>query len=224
MKLFGWILVLIGVLLMGTGLALSVPTWQFVDRAESLPGVVVELVHSGERKGSAYYKPRVRVERPNGESVEFVGRVGSSPSAYRMGEKVSVYLDPARPDDIRLKGFIELWGFAASAGGVGTVFFLIGASLGFIRLWNRRKLARLRQQGDLVLASFDRVEIDTSTTYNDRHPWRVYAHWVDPTTGQRHVFSSEMLWQDPGDRFESQPVRVYVARGNPREYAVDLSD
>ena len=100
---------------------------------------------------------------------------------------------------------------------------MLGAGLGLAKRFNAQKLAQLRVSGDLVLATLDKVALDTGTTFNDRHPWRVHAHWEDPVTGQRHRFVSEMLWEDPSARMGQSPVRVYVDRGKPGRYAMDLS-
>jgi len=106
---------------------------------------------------------------------------------------------------------------------VGAVFFLVGAGFGTAKWFYAQKLATLREKGDLVLATFDKVELDTGTTFNNRNPWRVHAHWVDPTSGKRYLFTSEMLWDDPTERAGQSPVRVYIERGNPKRHAMDFS-
>lgn len=223
MKLFAWICGLLGVAGMAVGLALFVHTQQYLDRAQTATGVVTEMVLSRRTAGSKTYKPRIRFQTPSGESMEYVSSVGSNASSYQVGEPVTVYFDPANPSDARLKAFFVLWGFPSIACGVGAVFFLIGAGLGLAKRMGAQKLAKLRASGDLVLATFDKCEPDTGTTFNDRHPWRVHAFWIDPASGQRHLFSSEMLWEEPDESMARQPVRIYMERGNPDRYAMDLT-
>lgn len=223
MKRFAWVLGLLGAGFMAVGIGLSVHTWQYLDRAQMVPGVVTELVLSRQKGALKSYKSRIQFETSSGERVDFVSRLGSSPPEYQIGEPVTVYFDPANPRDARLKGFLELWGLASTAGGVGAVFFLIGAGLGVAKWLNAQKLSRLRDTGDLLLATLDKIELDTGTTFNDRHPWRVHAHWSDPASGQRHLFVSEMLWEDPTARLGQLPVWVYIERGKPERYAMDIS-
>lgn len=222
MKRFAWVMGLLGVVAMAIGIGLFAQTWLYLDRSQMLPGVVTELVISSQKGVSKRYKSRVQFETPSGDRVNMLSRLGSAPAAHRIGDPVEVYFDPANPSDARLNGFLELWGIASVAAGLGLVFFLVGAGLGVAKRFNAQKLARLRGAGDLVLATLDKVEIDTSTTFNDHHPWRVHAHWDDPVSGQRHLFASEMLWQDPSARLGQSPVQVYIERGNPRRYAMDL--
>jgi hypothetical protein len=223
MKVFAWGSGLLGVLLMAIGLALCVHTWQFIGRAQAVPGEVVELIPSGRKVASTTYKARVQFEAANGEVVKFVSRMGSAPAAYREGEAVTVYVDPASPRDARLKSFIELWGVSSIVGGIGAVFFLIGAGFGVARWRKARKLMHLRASGDLVLATLEKIEIDTRITLNDRHPWRVHAHWTDPVSGQRHLFVSDACWEDPTLRVGQMPIQVYVERDRSGRYAMDLS-
>ncbi|AOW15721.1 hypothetical protein LPB72_06495 [Hydrogenophaga crassostreae] len=198
-------------------------TQRFLDRAQMAPGVVTELVVSTKKVSSTTYKPLVRFETPSGAVIDFTSSVASAPAAYRVGEPVTVFFDPANPSEARVNGFFELWGIASIAGVVGTVFFLVGVGFGTAKWFYGRKLARLSETGDLVLATFDKVEPDAGTTLNNRHPWRVHAHWIDPLSGKRHLFTSEMLWEDPTERAGQSLVRVYVERGNPKRYAMDLS-
>ena len=220
---FAWVMGLLGAVLLAVGIGFCVHTWRFIDRAQMASGVVTELVRSGQKLTSTTYKPRIRFEASPGETVEFVSSVGSAPSAYRVGEPVMVYFDPSDPGGARLRGFWELWGVSSVAGALGAVFLVLGAGLGLAKRFYAQKLAELRVSGDLVLATLDKVALDTGTTFNDRHPWRVHAHWEDPVTGQRHRFVSEMLWEDPSARMGQSPVRVYVDRGKPGRYAMDLS-
>ncbi len=223
MKRFAWVMGLLGAAFMAVGVGFSVHTWQFMDRAQLASGVVTELVRSGKSLSSVRYSPRIRFETPSGDVIDFVSSVGRAPDDHRVGESVAVYFDPANPGDARLKGFRELWGFASVAGGLGGVFVLIGTGLGLVKRLHAQKLAQLRSTGDLVLATIDKVALDTGTTVNDRHPWRVHAHWDDPVSGRRYPFVSEMLWEDPSAGLGQQPVRVYMDREKPGRYAMDFS-
>ena len=223
MKLFAWIMGLVGAALLIGGGWLLVDTRQFVVRAEAAQGTVIELIRTRGRDGGAMFKPLVRYETATGITVAFSTSAASRPAAYDVGEVVTVLYDPARPDDARLQGSFALWGVPTVVVGVGVVLFMIGASVGLWPLWRARRTRRLRERGDMVLATFDRVERDSTVSFNNRHPWRVHARWVDPLTGQGHAFRSDMLWADPTGLWEQQAIPVFIERGRPQRYAMDVS-
>ena len=200
-----------------------VDTQRFVANADVAPGVVIELLRSRDSDGGVMYKPLVRYETAAGATVEFASGMASRPASYDVGEAVTVLYDASQPSKARIKGPFALWGLATIFAGLGGVFSLIGGSVGLWPLWRARRARRLREQGDLVLATFDRVALDTHVSYNGRNPWRVHAHWVDPVTGNRHAFRSDMLWEDPSGLWAQQAIPVYIERNRPSRYAMDLS-
>ena len=222
MKLFVWIFGLIGGLFLFIGIWMLLDTQRFVARASPAPGVVIELLRTRDSDGDVLYKPLVRYETAAGATVEFTSNGASRPAAYDVGEAVTVLYDPAHPHKARLKGQWALWGLSTIFAGLGTVFFLIGASVGLWPWWRTRRMRWLRERGDLVLASFDRVALDTRVSYNGHHPWRVHAHWVDPLTARRHAFCSDMLWEDPCGYWDRRAIPVYIERNRPSRYAMDL--
>ncbi len=223
MKVFAWIMGLVGTALLVGGTWILMDTQRFVARADAVQGTVIELLRTRGRDGGTMFKPLVRYETLAGAMTEFASSAASRPAAYEVGEAVTVLYDPSHPDDVRLKGSFSLWGMPIVLLGVGAVLFLISAGVGLRPLWRARRARRLRERGDLVLTTFDRAEHDTTVAFNGRHPWRVHAHWVDPLTGQRHAFRSDMLWEDPSGRWDQRAVPVYIERGRPQHYAMDLA-
>ena len=55
------------------------------------------------------------------------GRISTSPSAYAVGQKVTVYYFPEHPEDGVIGSFVELWLFPVIFGGLGLVLTLAGA-------------------------------------------------------------------------------------------------
>lgn len=222
MKLFAWVFGLLGAVCLGVGLAFLIHTQRFVDRAEVAPGVVIELLHTRDRDGDVLYRPLVGYQTAGGALVEFASTFESHPPAYEVGEKVTVLYDPTHPDEARLRSFFSLWGIAAVFGTLGSVFFLGGAGAGLWVHWQMRRQQRLRACGDLVLTTFDRVERDPLIKINRRFGWRVHTVWIDPLTGQHHAFRSHLLREDPGGRWTGHAIPVYVKRGRPQHYVMDL--
>lgn len=224
MKWVGWIFSLAGLVVMGFGLNMLAGTQRFVADAETTSGTVIELLRSRDSDGDVTYRPLVVYETAAGAKVEFASSLSARPAAYEVGESVTVLYQPDRPRQARLKDRFSIWGPSILLSGFGLVFLAIGATTSLWPLWRAHRARRLRQRGDRVLATWERVALDTSIAYNGRHPWRVHAHWTDPLTGQRHAFRSDRLWEDPNGRWEGRGIPVYIERGRPTHYAMDLSE
>jgi hypothetical protein len=116
-----------------------------------------------------------------------------------------------------------LWLGPIIAGGLGTVFGLIGGAMLLGPMLAARQQADLRQRGTRIVTTFQSVEQNTSLNVNGRHPFRVFTQWTNPATSQIHVFESENLWFDPTAHINARDIGVYIERGNPKRYYVDLS-
>lgn len=216
MRKIGWLLLAVGLgMIGGAGYAAST-TRAFLHRAEQVEGTVVELV------GSDTYAPRVEYRLASGEPRTFTSRMSSSPPAYDVGERVIVYYDPARPGDVRLQGTFSLWGLAIILGGLGLVFGVVGGVILAVHWAGRRREAELRLHGRRVQARFQSVERNPSLTVNGVHPWRIVCQWQDPTTRLLHVFKSKNLWFDPSPYVRAEELTVFVDPRDPRRYAVDV--
>jgi hypothetical protein len=212
----------LGIVLLGVALYLVQSTRTFLKEATTATGTVIELVrkHSSD---SDTYAPVVRFVTDAGESIEFTSSTSNNPPGYSEGESVEVLYRPAAPRDARINGFFSLWLGPIITGGLGTVFLLIGGAMLLGPMLAARKQADLRQRGTRIVTTFQSVEQNTSFRVNGRHPFRVFTQWTNPATSQIHVFESENLWFDPTAHINSRDIGVYIERGNPKRYYVDLS-
>lgn len=64
-----------------------------------------------------------------GQSVTFVTSWGTSPSAYRKGDRVTVLYDATTPDKAEIEGFLSQWLGTLILAGLTTVFGLLSAAL-----------------------------------------------------------------------------------------------
>lgn len=71
--------------------------------------------------------PRVAFTTADGRGIQVVSPVRSS--FIRVGDRLAVAYDPARPQDARLDGIVGRWFAAALAGMMGGVFLLVGLGL-----------------------------------------------------------------------------------------------
>jgi len=212
-----YVFALIGAVLLIAAVYSYRETRTFIETAARATGTVIG--YSGNRP-----RPIVRFEDERGAQVQFTSSTGSSPPRYRIGEAVSILYQPSAPYDAKTEDFFSLWGGSVIVGGIGSVFFLIGA--GIIvggRLQNQRA-ARLRSTGVPIQTEFQSVELNTFLQVNGRHPFRVITHWQDPATSLIHVFHSNNLWFDPTQHVErGRRITVYVEPGNPKRYFMDVS-
>ncbi len=221
LSLIKMIFLLVGLALLGVAAWFYLDTAKFIRGSQEAEGMVVELETHGS-SGERYYHPVVEFTTPEGERVRFVSSFGSRPPAYDVGESVTVLYPEGSPREAKIKSFWSLWLGTVIAGGLGVLFFVIGLVMAVVFGAGRRH-RRLVQTGVPVEAVFREVEQNPYIQVNRRHPWRVVMAWTDPATGESHTFRSENLWQDPSDRLDPTLVRVFIERGNPRKYYVDLS-
>ncbi len=228
MKALRWIATIFAViglgLLVGGGY-LVYRTQVFLSTAASAPGVVTGLVRSQDSDGGSTYRPEVRFVASTGDTVDFVGSVGSSPPAYDRGEAVTVRYDPANPHDARLEGFFDLWFAPGLLGLLGTIFTAVGGGiLGFqVRAARRREW--LLHHGRRMRVDFTGVERNTAIRVNGRSPWRLAGQWLDPANQEIHLFQSEDLWFDPTPYLGEgrRELEVLVDPNDLRRHLVDVS-
>jgi hypothetical protein len=210
-----YVFALIGTVLLIAAIYAYQETRTFVASASRTTGTVTG--YSGNR-------PIVRFKDERGTEVQFTSSTGSSPPRYRVGEAVAVLYQPAAPYDAKIEGFFALWGVPVIIGGIGSVFFLIGAGIMAGGRLKSRRDAQLRSTGVPIQTEFQSVELNTFLQVNGRHPFRVFTQWKDPATSLIHVFHSNNLWFDPTQHVErGRRITVYIEAGNPRRYFMDVS-
>lgn len=202
-------------------------TRRFLDRAAAAPGQVIDLAEkrsTSNGKTSVSWHPVVSFRSADGRERRFRSGAGSSPPSYRVGEAVTVLYDPAAPEaDARIKAWFDLWGGQAICGVLAVLFGCAGGALLAYGGYRGSRAARLLHDGMAVTTTVKAVELNRAFTLHGAHPWQVVAEWRDPATGELRVFRSEHLWSDPTAELRGQTVRVYLDRGRPTRYHMDLS-
>ena len=99
---------------------------KLLARADRAAGTVVELRHGG---GNSTYRPVVSFQTAQGQAVTFVTTWGTSPPAYRRGDRVSILYDAAAPEKAEIEGFLSLWLGTLILAGLTTIFGLLSAIL-----------------------------------------------------------------------------------------------
>jgi hypothetical protein len=90
-------LVLFGLVFYGIGAGLTYRKWTYQRDGIQVQGEVTGLSQNCDDDGCTY-KPNVRFQTEDGESVSFQSLYSSSPPAYDKGEKVQVLYIPDDPE------------------------------------------------------------------------------------------------------------------------------
>jgi len=222
MKKIAWCLCIVGALLLSSAVYTAVTTQIFLTEAELTDGVVIDLVAS-RSSDSVTYSPVVQFETYSGQVVDLHSSTGSNPPSYEVGEIVLVYYRPDTPSDARVDSFFSLWGATLILGVLGALLAFLGGLFVYLLRSNKVKLEYYREHGLPVEARIKSVEQNNALEVNGKNPYRLFADWKDPATGQFYIFKSVNIWFDPSDYLESDTVTVFVDQDNPKKYAMDTS-
>lgn len=211
----------------GLGLLAAAGFWAnsiriFVNTAWTADGVVVDLLPV-DSDGSTLYKPLVRFVTDRGQEVVFSTNSSSNPPGFSVGEKVEVFYQPANPTEAKINTVFQLWGGPLIIGGLGSIFFAIGFAMIMFAVVGKRRAAYLKENGARVDAKLNEIALNESLSVNGRHPFQIIAQWREPETGKVYVFRSGNLWFDPTDYIDRERISVFIEKGNPKKYLVDLS-
>lgn len=194
----------------------------FIDNAVSTEGIVIDLELSRSNDSSAYY-PILSFVDSHGNEIRFRSSSGRNPPSYSVGEPVEILYLPEDPHDASINSFFSLWGGAVIMGFLGGVFFLIGAGIMIATRMGKKKELYLKERGTPIETDFQGVELNESISVNGKHPYRILTQWHNPATSRLHVFHSNNLWFDPSNYINSDKITVFIERGNPKKYYVDIS-
>jgi len=106
------------------GIWLLIDTVRFMGVAErTVDSVVsVKIDSSGD---DPTYRPTIRFMTWEGEMREARTHIASSAYDYRVGEDVAILYDVTNPDDVRVNGFMSLWGLPLVILAIGSVGVMV---------------------------------------------------------------------------------------------------
>ena len=222
LKLIKILFAVIGALLLALAAYQAQSTQRFLLQANQTAGTVIDLTPVRSDNGTTY-RPLVAYRDASGQARTMAPSSSSNPPSHDVGEEVTVLVSGTGDGEVRLQGFMPLWGGAVISGALGGVFALVGLGMQAYHWRQRRSAAFLLQQGQPVEALIQGVEYNEAISVNGRNPFVVLCQWQNPQTQEIHVFQSENLWFDPSGHLKREQVRVYIEPNNPKRYLVDLS-
>lgn len=219
-------IVLLVSIALGTGFAGisgALETKAFLQRAQRVEGVVVDQV-ARPSKGRDVYYPRVQYTVPSeSDPRAYVAASGSSRPAYRIGERVTVLLDPLDLQAVRLDRFWETWAFSLVMGLFALTFGTVGTGF-LIRTYRERRLSRrLKAEGQAVPATVVALEENYSFRINGSPAHVLVCESLDPEASARRRFRSEPAWFAAISGLKGSRVTVYVDPQDRQRHLVDLS-
>lgn len=154
------------------------------------------------------------------DGKEYTQILNSYNSGWKKGDKLTVYYDPANPEDVT-DGFV-MWFLPTLFGGMGILFIIIGFSpVIAVKTTNRRK-KQLLENG----VRLDAIIISTVPNYrvsiNHRNPYIITCGYTD-SEGTTHIFKSGNTFCIPNRSLIGETVPVWYEPGNLNKYFVDTS-
>ncbi len=136
-KPFRLIVIAIGLLIACVGAGLLYSSYSFLQTAVSATGTVVSVetirerkrVTDGDWEDSVTHLPTVRYTGADGVQREVETAMRSSAYNFAVGSEVSIYVDPAAPETVRINDFMSNWGFCGIFLGFGLIVTLLGLFL-----------------------------------------------------------------------------------------------
>lgn len=168
------------------------------------------------------FAPVVRFKHGD-QVIDFTGSTASNPPSYGIGQTVPVLYVESAPFGARIDSFFSIWSTAIILGILGAAFSAVGGLMIVLPQRQAKEDDRLVHEGMPINADLQGVAQNTAVSVNGRNPFRITAQWQDPATSRVYVFVSHNIWFDPTKYIAGKSIRVFIARGNPKKYYVDLS-
>ncbi len=217
-----YVFTFVGIAMLAGALFLYQGTRSLLTEAARAEGTVVNFMQAYSSHGVTY-APVVHFVNRNNETIVFVSSTATNPPGYAKGEKVEVLYFLTKPQEARINSFFSLWGGSVILGAMGAIFFLIGAGVTLVPMLKKRQGEYLKEQGRAIETDFKSVRVNNAVFVNGRNPFRVLTQWKDPSSSEVRVFESNNIWYDPTSHINSQRIRVFLDKNNPKKYYVDLS-
>ncbi|MBX9449053.1 MAG: DUF3592 domain-containing protein [Taibaiella sp.] len=107
-------------LLIGAGLLAR--TWSFAYNCGEATGVIIR---NDTFENSETFVPVVSFRDEAGKEYQFVSGIASSPAAFRVGDEVKVYYEPAQPQVARINSFFQMYLTEFILVGLGFIFYIL---------------------------------------------------------------------------------------------------
>ena len=208
----------IGSIFFVIGVVMCVSTFTQKGKVETT-GVITRIESYRDSDGDTNYDVFVSYD-VNGR--EYVSELSSYSSSFYEGKEIDIYYLESNPSKIGSSSMDLLLLIFPS---IGLVCMLVGLSFQFVKLRKKRLLKKLKENGELIYATYSQTTMNMNYSVNNVHPYVILCKWVNPADSKEYTFKSENLWEDPKYIIESRQITtfpVYITRGNVKPYIMDL--
>lgn len=209
--LFFLIFALVGCGMLIGGFALLISSHQFRQTASEVTGTITEISSYRNSDGDLRHSVCVSYSY-NGQDFENVPLGFYSSNMYE-GKDIALLVDPEAPGHMTSKSGDAFACILLLA--MGVIFAAVGIIPIIVTLTGSRKSKKLLESGRQLHAVVERTDINTSISYNGRHPYVVFCTYQDMGSDVIYRFKSKNLMRDPGYA-PGDAIDVFV---DPQDYS-----
>ena len=148
-------------------------------------------------------------------------RLGEYNSSMNEGKQVTLLVDPRDP--LNVQGKASGYVVAILLMVMGAVFAAIGLVPAIMSLLNKKKGARLMQEGKHLQGVVENIELNPNLSVNGRNPYVIICTYQDVYKDVTYRFKSENLWTNPATVFHAgDAIDIYVQEDDFSKYYVDV--
>lgn len=216
------IFITIGTIFIVVGIVLFVAFSDSSDDKAETTAIITDIVYRGRSGRDKNYDVIVDYEI---DGEKYTSRLNAYSSSFYEGKEIQISYDINNPH--RVYAEFDYAMFMLIFSGIGSVFFIIGA-VGLIE--GKVKLNRvkdLRNNGEVIYADYLEISVNPHIRVNYRCPFVIVCEWKNPTNGERYLFRSENIWEDPEYIIKEKDIRkfpVYVKPDCYKKYVMDIDE
>lgn len=136
-------------------------------------------------------------------------------SNMAVGKEISLLCDPEYPTYVREDSVLDAGGMILLF--MGIIFGAVGGIPLLLGLRKSMQAKRLMQEGQVLHATVEMVDFNTSYSVNGVHPFVIYCTYKDVYKDIIYRFKSNNLWTDPSPIF---PPGSYIdVMVDPNDYS-----
>lgn len=211
LTIFFTIFTFAGVITLIFGVVFLIHVLRFHSVAVEVSGNIASISARRDSDGDTSYSVFVSYSYENQDYPHVPLRFYSS--GMYEGQEIPLLVDPKNPGRVTSRAG-DIFGCTMFLG-IGTVFLLAGLiPLIWIGVRSQRD-RRLLENGKMLTAAVERIDLNTSVTQNGRHPYIIICAYRDISQNVVYRFRSRNLTQEP-DYAPGDSIHVYV---DPRDYS-----
>lgn len=144
-------------------------------------------------------------------------------SSFYEGQEIEIYYNKNNPAQIGISNFDYFLYLIFSS--MGLIFAGIGIIGLYLPINKRKKLKKLKENGEVIYATYTETILNRSYSVNGRYPYNIVCEWNNPIDNKKYIFKSDNIWNNPENIIEERKIEtfpVYINREKIKEYVVDI--